>query len=244
MNVRTYKDPQAIGTAAAALFSAKVIENPHAVLGLATGSTPIPTYTKMAEMYACGAVDFSGVTTYNLDEYVGLGHDHPQSYYYFMMDNLFRHINVPESSIHVFPALPPIRRAECAAYEKAIEAAGGIDLQILGIGRNGHIAFNEPADAFAPVTHVVDLTQSTIEANTRFFSSSDEVPRQALSMGIGSIMKAKAIVLIATGRRQGGSGQGHDHRPGYAAVPGLHPPASSQCHHYARRAGRVSAVTF
>ena len=188
MNVRTYKDPQAIGTAAAALFSAKVIENPHAVLGLATGSTPIPTYTKMAEMYACGAVDFSGVTTYNLDEYVGLGHDHPQSYYYFMMDNLFRHINVPESSIHVLSGTASDSAAEC-----------GIDLQILGIGRNGHIAFNEPADAFAPVTHVVDLTQSTIEANTRFFSSSDEVPRQALSMGIGSIMKAKAIVLIATG---------------------------------------------
>lgn len=199
MNVRTYKDPQAIGTAAAALFSAKVIEKPHAVLGLATGSTPIPTYTKMAEMYACGAVDFSGVTTYNLDEYVGLGHDHPQSYYYFMMDNLFRHINVPKSSIHVLSGTASDSAAECAAYEKAIEAAGGIDLQILGIGRNGHIAFNEPADAFAPVTHVVDLTQSTIEANTRFFSSSDEVPRQALSMGIGSIMKAKAIVLIATG---------------------------------------------
>ena len=178
MNVRTYKDPQAIGTAAAALFSAKVIEKPHAVLGLATGSTPIPTYTKMAEMYACGAVDFSGVTTYNLDEYVGLGHDHPQSYYYFMMDNLFRHINVPESSIHVLSGTASDSAAECAAYEKAIEAAGGIDLQILGIGRNGHIAFNEPADAFAPVTHVVD---------------------QALSMGIGSIMKAKAIVLIATG---------------------------------------------
>ena len=151
MNVRTYKDPQAIGTAAAALFSAKVIEKPHAVLGLATGSTPIPTYTKMAEMYACGAVDFSGVTTYNLDEYVGLGHDHPQSYYYFMMDNLFRHINVPESSIHVLSGTASDSAAECAAYEKAIEAAGGIDLQILGIGRNGHIAFNEPADAFAPV---------------------------------------------------------------------------------------------
>ena len=120
MNVRTYKDPQAIGTAAAALFSAKVIENPHAVLGLATGSTPIPTYTKMAEMYACGAVDFSGVTTYNLDEYVGLGHDHPQSYYYFMMDNLFRHINVPESSIHVLSGTASDSAAECAAYEKAI----------------------------------------------------------------------------------------------------------------------------
>ena len=199
MQVHIYKDTQAIGTAAASMFAARVIENPHAVLGLATGSTPIPTYAKMAELYACGAVDYSGVTTYNLDEYVGLGHDHPQSYYYFMMENLFRHINVPVENIHVLSGTAADPAAECAAYEKAIDAAGGIDLQILGIGRNGHIAFNEPDDSFAPATHVVNLTQSTIEANTRFFSSSDEVPRQALTMGIGSIMKARAIVLIATG---------------------------------------------
>lgn len=199
MNVRVYQDAEAIGTAAAALFAARVIEKPNAVLGLATGSTPIPTYKKMTEMYTSGAVDYSQVTTYNLDEYVGLDHDHPQSYYYFMMENLFRHINVPKESIHVLSGTAADPAAECAAYEKAIAQAGGIDLQILGIGRNGHIAFNEPAEAFAPVTHVVNLTESTIEANTRFFQSSDEVPRQALSMGIGSIMKAKAIVLIATG---------------------------------------------
>ena len=176
-----------------------MIRKPDAVLGLATGSTPIPTYQKMAELYQIGAVDFSQVTTYNLDEYVGLDHAHPQSYYYFMMDNLFRHINVPEDHIHVLSGTAADPEAECAAYEKAIEAAGGIDLQILGIGRNGHIAFNEPADIFPAVTHVVDLTPSTIEANTRFFSSADEVPRQAVSMGIGSIMKARSIVLIATG---------------------------------------------
>lgn len=199
MNVRVYKDAQAIGSAAAALFAAQVIRKPDAVLGLATGSTPIPTYQKMAELYQIGAVDFSQVTTYNLDEYVGLDHAHPQSYYYFMMDNLFRHINVPEDHIHVLSGTAADPEAECAAYEKAIEAAGGIDLQILGIGRNGHIAFNEPADIFPAVTHVVDLTPSTIEANTRFFSSADEVPRQAVSMGIGSIMKARSIVLIATG---------------------------------------------
>ncbi len=199
MVVRTYKDTEAIGEAAAALFAAQVIRKPNAVLGLATGSTPIPTYRKMVQLYKDGAVDFAGVTTYNLDEYVGLDHDHPQSYYYFMMDNLFKGINVPQENIHVLSGTAADPQAECAAYEAAIDAAGGIDLQILGIGRNGHIAFNEPDEAFAPVTHVVNLTPSTIEANTRFFASSDEVPRQALSMGIGSIMKARAIVLIATG---------------------------------------------
>ena len=199
MIVRTYENQEAIGSAAAALFAACVIAKPQAVLGLATGSTPIPTYQKMAELYRTGAVDFSGVTTFNLDEYVGLNHEHEQSYYAFMMKNLFEHINVPHSRIHVLSGIAADPAAECRAYEECIAAAGGIDLQILGIGRNGHIAFNEPSDSFPPVTHVVELTESTIEANTRFFSSSDEVPRQALSMGIGSIMKAKSIVLIATG---------------------------------------------
>ena len=199
MQIHIYKDTQAIGAAAAALFAAQVIQKPTSVLGLATGSTPIPAYAKMAELYACGAVDYSSVPTDNLDEYVGLDHSHPQSYYSFMMEHLFSHINVPAGSIHVLSGTAPDPEAECAAYEKAIEAAGGIDLQILGIGRNGHIAFNEPDTSFAPATHVVNLTQSTIEANTRFFSCSDEVPRQALTMGIGSIMKARSIVLIATG---------------------------------------------
>ena len=199
MVVRTYESKDAIGAAAASLFAACVIEKPNAVLGLATGSTPIPTYQKMAELYTSGAVDYSGITTFNLDEYVGLGHDHEQSYYYFMHENLFSHINVPEECIHVLSGTAPDSEKECADYEKMIDAAGGIDLQILGIGRNGHIAFNEPADAFAPVTHVVQLTDSTIEANKRFFSSADEVPRKALTMGIGSIMKARAIIIIATG---------------------------------------------
>lgn len=199
MIVRTYDSKDAIGAAAATLFASCVIGKPHAVLGLATGSTPIPTYQKMAELYRMGAVDFSEVTTFNLDEYVGLNHEHEQSYYYFMMENLFRHINVPHSQIHVLSGTAEDPVAECLAYEENIRAAGGIDLQILGIGRNGHIAFNEPSDSFASSTQVVELTPSTIEANTRFFASSDEVPRQALSMGIGSIMQARSIVLIATG---------------------------------------------
>ena len=199
MVYRTYETPEAIGEAAASLFAACVIANPKAVLGLATGSTPIPTYQKMAALYRSGAVDYSRVTTFNLDEYVGLGHDHEQSYYYFMQDNLFRHINVPAEKIHVLSGTAKDSEAECRRYEAMIEEAGGIDLQILGIGRNGHIAFNEPDDSVPPLTHVVELTPSTIEANTRFFASSDEVPKKALSMGIGSIMKARSIVIIATG---------------------------------------------
>ena len=199
MNVRVYKDTQAIGGAAAALFSAQVISKPDSVLGLATGSTPIPTYSKMIELYRAGAVDYSQVTTFNLDEYVGLDHDHEQSYYYFMMENLFKGINVPQENIHVLSGTAADPQAECANYEKMIEQAGGIDLQILGIGRNGHIAFNEPDDIFPSVTHVVELTPSTIEANKRFFADINDVPRRALSMGIGSIMKARSILIIATG---------------------------------------------
>lgn len=199
MVVKVYKNTDAIGKAAASLFAACVTQKPNCVLGLATGSTPVPTYQAMAELYRAGAVDFSQVTTYNLDEYVGLDHDHEQSYYYFMMDNLFKNVNVPTENVHVLSGIAADPEKECAAYDAAIDAAGGIDLQILGIGNNGHIAFNEPAESFAPTTHVVNLTESTIQANTRFFSSSDEVPRQALTMGIGSIMKARSIVIIATG---------------------------------------------
>lgn len=200
MNVKVYKDAQTIGTAAATLFAACVIEKPNCVLGMATGSSPIPTYQKMAELYRSGVVDYSKVTTYNLDEYVGLDHDHKESYYYFMMDNLFKHINISKENIHVLSGIAKDLNKECSDYEKAIGNAGGIDLQILGIGRNGHIAFNEPTDSFAPVTHIVNLTQSTIEANTRFFNNADEVPRQALTTGIGTIMKSRKIMLIATGK--------------------------------------------
>lgn len=199
MVVKVYKDAETIGKAAAAMFAARVLEKPDCVLGLATGSTPIPTYNAMINYFKEGTVDYSKVTTFNLDEYVGLTHEHDQSYYYFMHDNLFNSINVPEESIHVLCGTADDLEAECAQYEAAIEAAGGVDLQILGIGHNGHIAFNEPADTFAAKTHVVSLTPRTIEANTRFFASSADVPRQAVTMGIGTIMKSKAIVLVATG---------------------------------------------
>lgn len=170
MNVRVYADTEAIGTAGATLFAATVIAKPDCVFGLATGSTPVPTYRKMAELYQAGAVDYSRVTTFNLDEYVGLGHEHDQSYYYFMHDNLFQHINIPEESIHVLSGTADDLEKECADYDAMIDRAGGIDLQILGIGRNGHIAFNEPTTVFPPKTHIVDLTESTIDANKRFFA--------------------------------------------------------------------------
>lgn len=165
-----------------------------------------------------------------------------QSYYYFMMDNLFKGINVPQENIHVLSGTAADPQAECAAYEAAIDAAGGIDLQILGIGRNGHIAFNEPDEAFAPVTHVVNLTPSTIEANTRFFASSDEVPRQALSMGIGSIMKARAIVLIATGADKAEAVKALVQGAGDAPPPRLDPAAASLRRDHAGSGRRLSAV--
>ena len=202
MKIHVYDNAQAIGQAAASLFAAQVLAKPNCVLGLATGSTPIPTYQEMAKLYEKGVVDYSQVTTFNLDEYLGLERSHDQSYYYFMQQNLFQHINVPQENIHVLWGTAPDPQQECRDYEQAIQKAGGIDLQILGIGNNGHIAFNEPDEVFAPETRVVNLTESTIQANQRFFASADEVPRQAVSMGIGSIFRARKIVLIATGEKK------------------------------------------
>ncbi|MCL2487287.1 MAG: glucosamine-6-phosphate deaminase [Oscillospiraceae bacterium] len=194
------KDADAIGKAAASLFVSQTLRKPDSVLGFATGSSPIPTYQGMIDAYKAGIVDFAGVTTFNLDEYCGLAPDHDQGYRYFMMQNLFDHLNVPHDRIHVPNGLAADFDAEGVAYDAAIDAAGGIDLQILGIGHNGHIGFNEPCDVFPQITHKVTLTESTIEANKRFFASADEVPRYAVSMGIGTILKVRSIVLVATGK--------------------------------------------
>ena len=213
MKIHVYESAQAIGQAAAALFAAQVLAKPNSVLGLATGSTPVPTYREMARLYEQGAVDFSGVTTFNLDEYLGLERSHAQSYYHFMQENLFQHINVPQENIHVLKGTASDPEQECLDYEEAIRAAGGIDLQILGIGNNGHIAFNEPDTVFSTQTRVVNLTESTIQANQRFFASADEVPRQAVSMGIGSIFRARRILLIATGEQKAGAVRAMIHGP-------------------------------
>ena len=199
MNIHVMKTPEEIGKAAAALFAAKIISNPNCILGMATGSTPLSTYNALIDLYNSGAVSFETVRTFNLDEYVGIDRSHEQSYYRFMFDNLFSKVNIKPENVKVPVGQSDNLDNECTSYDAAIDAAGGIDLQILGIGNNGHIAFNEPCEVFPFGTHIVELTPSTIEANTRFFNSADEVPKKAISMGIGSIMKAKEIMIIATG---------------------------------------------
>lgn len=198
MNIKVYHSAEEIGKAAAAVFAAQVITKPASVLGLATGSSPVPTYRRLIELYQEGIVDFSQTVTFNLDEYIGLSKDHPCSYHAFMQENLFSCINVKPENIHIPSG--DSDETQGASYDCAIQEAGGIDLQILGIGNNGHIAFNEPQDTFTMGTHIISLTESTIEANARFFESREEVPRQAISMGIGSIMRARRILLIATGK--------------------------------------------
>ena len=184
---------------AARIFAAQLIIKPKSVLGLATGSTPIGLYDCLAKMYKDGEIDFSQVTTFNLDEYYPISHDNDQSYHYFMNENLFSKVNVPADKIHIPDGSTDDPEKECKSYEEKIDAHNGIDIQILGIGQNGHIGFNEPAPVLNPETHVTDLTQNTIEANSRFFDSIDLVPTKALTMGIGSIMKAKKILLLASG---------------------------------------------
>ena len=184
---------------AAAIIAAQVAEKPDCVLGLATGSTPIGTYKNLVEWYENGSLDFSQVRTVNLDEYRGLPRDNDQSYYYFMHDNLFNHVNIDEANTNVPDGTNPDADAECARYEALIASYGGQDLQLLGLGHNGHIGFNEPAQEFDKTTHCVDLQESTIEANKRFFASADDVPKQAYTMGIGTIMKAKKILVVANG---------------------------------------------
>ena len=170
---------------------------PEAVLGYATGSTPLGLYFELARLNREGALSFARATTFNLDEYAGLDGTHPQSYRYFMNKNLFYNIDIPIENTHVPSG---INTDIAAKYDEAIEAAGGIDLQLLGIGNNGHIGFNEPGTPFGSVTHVVDLTDSTRQANARFFESIDEVPTQAVSMGIKTVMNAKSILMICIGK--------------------------------------------
>ena len=175
---------------------------PETVLGLATGSTPVGMYRNLVNRYRAGEVRFSKVRTFNLDEYVGLPKDHPCSYYRFMQENLFRDIDVAPEAVSLPDGMASDPEKECGEYEKKIAAAGGVDLQVLGIGHNGHIGFNEPGTPFDSVTHLIRLTQSTIDANARFFDSADQVPRQALSMGIKTIMHAGNILLIVKGEEK------------------------------------------
>lgn len=185
---------------AANIISAQVILKPNSVLGLATGSTPIGTYEQLVAWYRKGDIDFSEITSVNLDEYEGLSGEHSQSYRYFMNSNLFDHINIPKECTHVPNGLAVDSMEECQRYNALIRELGGIDLQLLGIGGNGHIGFNEPAASFEKETHIVTLTEETRQSNARFFSSMDEVPTHALTMGIQNIMSAKKILLLANGK--------------------------------------------
>lgn len=173
---------------------------PNAVLGLATGASPVKTYEKLIEAYKEGRVSFKDVTTFNLDEYYNLPRDNENSYYTFMHKNLFDHIDIKEENIHIPDGNPENPAEYCASYDNAIDLAGGIDIQILGIGRNGHIGFNEPSDKFSEGTYKVALSQSTIEANRIYFESEDVMPKEAITMGVQNILKAKKIILIATGK--------------------------------------------
>ena len=196
ISVKTYEELSFKG---AALIAAQVIQKPDCVLGLATGSSPVGIYKNLVKWYQDGILDFSNVTSVNLDEYVGLKGDHPQSYRYFMQDNLFNHVNICPEKTHVPNGCAEDYAKECADYDQMIADMGGTDLQLLGIGLDGHIGFNEPCDHFVGATNLVDLHPSTIEANARFFNSADEVPKQAVTMGMTSIMRAKKILLIANG---------------------------------------------
>ena len=200
MKIYSAQDYQSMSRKAANILSAHVILKPDSVLGLATGSTPIGMYKQLIEWYNKGDIDFSQVHTVNLDEYLGLAPTHDQSYRYFMQANLFDHVNVPPENTNVPNGLAPDPEAECARYNQVIADLGGIDVQVLGMGHNGHIGFNEPEEAFELETHVVDLTDNTIDANARFFASRDEVPRQAVTMGIKSIMQARHILVVVSGK--------------------------------------------
>ncbi|MBE3596903.1 MAG: glucosamine-6-phosphate deaminase [Hydrogenibacillus sp.] len=193
------RDYEAMSEVAAKRIQERLSERPELVLGLATGSTPIGVYARLVEAYRAGKISFARARAVNLDEYVGLSSDHPQSYAYFMREHLFGHIDMPPSAHDIPNGMAPDLEAECARYEAHIRALGGVDLQLVGIGTNGHIGFNEPGTPFTARTHVVELTASTREANARFFNSMEEVPTHAVTMGLGTIMEAREIILLASG---------------------------------------------
>lgn len=199
MRILVVNDYNEMKNKAANIIASQMVLKPNSVLGLATGSTPLGTYEELVRLYKIGIISFSEITSFNLDEYYGLSKNNNQSYNYYMYMNLFNHVDIDEDNVHIPDGMCENIERECADYERKIKESGGIDLQLLGIGRNGHIGFNEPSDSFQLNTHLVQLDKDTIEANSRFFASIDEVPTRAISMGIGSILRAKKIVLLASG---------------------------------------------
>ncbi|MBO7148492.1 MAG: glucosamine-6-phosphate deaminase [Clostridia bacterium] len=186
----------------AEFFKAQVTLKPDSVLGLATGGTPVGLYKKLIEYNKNGSLDFSRVTSFNLDEYYPIAPDNDQSYRYFMNENLFDHVNIDKTRTYVPDGLAKDPEAQCKAYEALLEEKGPVDIQLLGIGRNGHIGFNEPDEKLNAVTHITGLTESTVEANARFFADISQVPTKALTMGIGTILKSKKIVMLISGKEK------------------------------------------
>lgn len=199
MRIYQEVDYEAMSLRAARIMAAEVVRKPECVLGLATGSTPVGAYRQLSQWNQEGQLSFREVRTVNLDEYKGLEPTHDQSYRYFMQVNFFDHLDILRENTHVPNGMAADADAECKRYDELIRSLGYADLQLLGIGHNGHIGFNEPGSAFVAPTHVVDLTERTIEANSRFFASADDVPRQAMTMGIGCIMAARRILMVVSG---------------------------------------------
>ena len=201
MRIIRAKNYEEMSRKAANIIASQIVAKPNCVLGLATGGTPVGTYKSLInDWYKVGDLDFSEITTVNLDEYRGLPRTNDQSYWYFMHENLFNHVNVRPGAVHVPNGENPDAEAACSEYDEIIKSVGGIDLQLLGIGHDGHIGFNEPCDTFVAKTHEVELEEITREANKRFFNSIDEVPTAAYTMGIGTVMSARKILLVATGK--------------------------------------------
>lgn len=200
MRIYREKDYEAMSLRAAQVMAAEIIHRPNCVLGLATGSTPIGMYKRLIELNKEGKLSFKEVRTVNLDEYKGLSPEHDQGYRYFMQKQLFDHVDILPENTRVPDGLASDPDGECTGYDAYIRSLGGIDLQLLGVGHNGHIGFNEPADAFALETNLVNLAESTIQANARFFASADEVPRQAMTMGIQTIMQARKVLVAVSGK--------------------------------------------
>ncbi|MEA2063424.1 MAG: glucosamine-6-phosphate deaminase [Gemmatimonadota bacterium] len=199
MEVVIKQTPEEVGALAALIIADLVRANPRAVLGFATGSTPLVTYKELIRLHRDEGLDFSQIVTFNLDEYIGLSRDNDQSYHYFMWENLFNHINIRRENVHIPDGNAPDLPAFCAQYEDEMFAYGGLDLQLLGIGSNGHIAFNEPGSSLGSRTRVKTLNESTIQDNARFFDDPADVPRYCITMGIGTILDAGKLILLSTG---------------------------------------------
>lgn len=228
MRIVRATDYQDMSRKAANVISAQVILKPDSVLGLATGTTPIGAYKQLAVWNHKGDCDFAEVSTYNLDEYRGLTHEDPQSYHYFMRENFFDHIDIDLNNTHVPDGANPNAEEACAEYDRLVAKAGYPDLQLLGLGQNGHIGFNEPDECFSKGTHMVNLTESTIKANSRLFEREEDVPRQAYTMGVQTIMYARMILMIVSGENKAQA----VHDMIYGPVTPACPASILQLHHH------------